>query len=151
MFGPAAVQAEATALGRLADRIPVAIRCRPRRRARRPRLGAVLAQLVMAFFPVSEADVQRVTCLERPDWRQQAEQTGFDFHTINGEPYWDESAYYAFTLEEIERDIEAPTGELDQMCRDLVARAVSDERILRSLSIPEAYWDLVAASWRRKR
>jgi glutathionylspermidine synthase len=108
-----------------------------------------LAQLVMAFFPVSEADVQRVTCLERPDWRQQAEQTGFDFHTINGEPYWDESAYYAFTLEEIERDIEAPTGELDQMCRDLVARAVSDERILRSLSIPQAYWDLVAASWRR--
>jgi glutathionylspermidine synthase len=95
------------------------------------------------------ADMRRVACTEREDWRQQAENTGFDFHTINGEPYWDESAYYAFTLEEIERDIEAPTAELDQMCRELVARAVCDERLLRALNIPETYWGLVAESWRR--
>ena len=30
------------------------------------------------------------------------------FHTIDGERYWDERAYYAFTLEQIEREIEAP-------------------------------------------
>ena len=38
---------------------------------------------------------------------------GFDFHTIDSAPYWVESAYYAFTLEQIERDIEAPTAELE--------------------------------------
>ncbi len=35
------------------------------------------------------------------------------------------------------------------MCRELVARALADERYLRRLKIPEAYWPLLAASWRR--
>lgn len=93
--------------------------------------------------------MQRITCEERPDWRAKAEATGFVFHTIDGAPYWDESAYYAFTLNEIEADIEAPTAELDGMCRELVARAVADDRILRLLRIPERYWTYIAASWKR--
>jgi glutathionylspermidine synthase len=93
--------------------------------------------------------LQRIACPERSDWRDLAAQVGFDFHTIGGAPYWDETAYYAFTLEEIERDIEAPTGELDSMCRELVARAVSDERMLRRLSIPERFWTYISASWKR--
>ena len=60
--------------------------------------------------------MQRITCPERDDWRQTAEQCGFDFHTMDGERYWDERAYYAFTLDEIERAIETPTGEIDAMC-----------------------------------
>ena len=47
--------------------------------------------------------MQRIACPERDDWRATAESAGFDFHTIDGERYWDERAYYAFTLEEIER------------------------------------------------
>ena len=74
---------------------------------------------------------------------------GFAFHTIDGARYWDERAYYAFTLKEIESDIEAPTGELDAMCRELVARAVDDERMLKVLHIPERYWTFIAASWKR--
>jgi glutathionylspermidine synthase len=93
--------------------------------------------------------VQRIPCDERADWRQKAEEAGFTFHTIEGERYWDERAYYAFTLEEIERDIEAPSGELDDMCRDLVARAVDDETILKRLAIPERFWTFIAASWKR--
>ena len=31
---------------------------------------------------------------------------GFDFHSIDGDPYWDESAYYCFTLQQIEDDLE---------------------------------------------
>ena len=31
-----------------------------------------------------------------------------DFHTLDGAPYWDESSAYAFTLEQVEADIEAP-------------------------------------------
>ena len=48
----------------------------------------------------------------RQHWQALAQEYGFNFHTINGEPYWDESAYYQFTLEQVERDIEDPTQEL---------------------------------------
>ncbi|WOH80104.1 glutathionylspermidine synthase family protein [Bradyrhizobium sp. BEA-2-5] len=94
--------------------------------------------------------MQRIACPERDDWRTTAENAGFTFHTIDGERYWDESAYYGFTLDEIERGIETPTGEIDAMCLELAGRAVKDERYLRRLKIPEAYWDLIAASSRRK-
>jgi len=93
--------------------------------------------------------MQRIACDERPDWRERAEEVGFDFHTIDGAPYWDESAYYGFTLAEIERDIEAASAELDRMCRELVARAVADDRMLRILRIPERFWTYLAASWKR--
>jgi glutathionylspermidine synthase len=93
--------------------------------------------------------MQRVSCPERDDWRATAEQCGFDFHTIDGERYWDERAYYAFTLDEIERQIEAPTAEIDAMCLELVGVAVDDEEYLRRLKIPEAFWPLIAESWYR--
>jgi len=93
--------------------------------------------------------VKRVEIAERPDWRASAEALGFRFHTIDGEVYWDERAYYAFTLEEIERDLEAPTGELHEMAMDLVADCVRDEALLKQLAIPEAYWDWIADSWRK--
>jgi glutathionylspermidine synthase len=93
--------------------------------------------------------MQRITCPERDDWRTTAEATGFDFHTIDGERYWDERAYYAFTLDEVERQIEAPTGEIDAMCLELVGRAIGDERYLRKLKIPEAFWPLISESWHR--
>jgi glutathionylspermidine synthase len=93
--------------------------------------------------------MQRIPVNERPDWRARAEQAGFVFHSIGGVPYWDESAYYAFTLREIEDDLEAPTAALDAMCRELVARAVEDDRILKRLAIPERFWNYIAASWKR--
>ena len=93
--------------------------------------------------------MQRIACDERADWREKAQQTGFTFHTIDGERYWDERAYYAFTLQQIERDIEDATAELERMCRELVGRIVTDERVLRRLAIPERFWNYIAASWKR--
>src|SRR6266576_97303 len=91
--------------------------------------------------------MQRIICPERSDWRTTAEETGFDFHTIDGERYWDERAYYAFSLEEIEHQIETPSGEIDAMCLELVSNAVDDENYLRRLKLPEAFWPLIAESW----
>jgi len=91
--------------------------------------------------------MQRIVCSERDDWRTTAESAGFDFHTIDGERYWDERAYYAFTLDEIERQIETPTGEIDAMCLELVDKAIDDENYLRRLKIPESYWPLICDSW----
>ena len=93
--------------------------------------------------------MQRLACRERDDWRATAQACGFDFHTIDGERYWDERACYAFTLDEIEHQIEAPSGEIDAMCLELVGRAIDDERCLRRLKIPEAFWPLIRDSWRR--
>ena len=94
--------------------------------------------------------MRRVASPVRANWRARAEEAGFAFHTIDGDPYWDESAYYAFTLREIEEDIEAPTEELHGMALDLVDDVVRDERHMRALEIPEPFWDLVARSWRER-
>ena len=94
--------------------------------------------------------MQRIVCPERDDWRDTATATGFAFHTLDGAPYWDESAYYAFSLAEIEQQVESATAEIDAMCTELVGRAIEDERTLRLLQIPEAFWTLIAASWKRR-
>ena len=92
--------------------------------------------------------MRRVACEERVNWRDIAHDTGFDFHTIDDAPYWVESAYYAFTLEQIERDIEAPTAELEAMCRELVAKAINDDRIMTTLQIPRPFWNWIARSFK---
>jgi glutathionylspermidine synthase len=94
--------------------------------------------------------MQRIACPERGDWRQTAADCGFDFHEIDGERYWDERACYAFTLEEIEGDIEEATAEIEAMCLELVDRALGDDAILSRLKIPQAFWPLLAASWERE-
>ncbi|OHV14810.1 hypothetical protein BK022_23655 [Methylorubrum extorquens] len=94
--------------------------------------------------------MRRFACGERLGWREIARDAGFAFHTIDGEPYWDESHAYAFTLAEIEDDIEGPSAELHALCLDFAAEAVADERILTSLAIPEPVWDTVRASWHRR-
>ena len=93
--------------------------------------------------------MQRIACPERDDWETTAAASGFVFYAPGGERYWDERAYYALSLDEIERGIEAPSGEIEGMCRELATRAVDDERTLRLLKIPESFWTYIAASWKR--
>lgn len=94
--------------------------------------------------------MQRIPCAERPDWREKAEAEGFGFHTMYGDIYWDESAYYRFTLAQIENDLEDPSAELHAMCLHLVDEVVQSEALLSQLAIPEPAWDLLRDSWRRR-
>jgi glutathionylspermidine synthase len=110
-------------------------------------MGTAMAMADTLTAAASRPAMQRIVCPERDDWRATAESSGFDFHTIDGERYWDERAYYAFTLEQIEGQIEQPTAEIDAMCLELVEKAIDDERDLRRLKIPEAFWPLISASW----
>jgi glutathionylspermidine synthase len=71
--------------------------------------------------------------------RETRRKTGFLFHSIGGEPYWDETAYYAFSLKEIEDDLEAPSAALEAMCIELVGCAVADEPGMKRLAIPERF------------
>ena len=94
--------------------------------------------------------MRRIATAPRPDWRAKAEALGFRFHTIDGAPYWDESAYYAFTLRQVEDDIEAPTQDLHDMAMSLVDEVVRSEALLSRLAIPATYWDWIARSWQRR-
>src|ERR1700687_1592303 len=112
--------------------------------ARRIDSTATPMATAMRMAAASDRTMQRLACPERDDWRLTADKTGFDFHTIDGERYWDERACYAFTMDEIETRIEQPTGEIDAMCLELVGCAVDDESTLRRLRIPEALWRLLS-------
>lgn len=86
----------------------------------------------------------------RQDWKRMAEASGFDFHSPGGTVYWDESHCYALTLAEIENGLEGPASELEGMCLDVASRAVIDDAVLTRLGIPEAYWSMIAASWKAR-
>ncbi|RXJ74407.1 hypothetical protein CS022_02010 [Veronia nyctiphanis] len=92
----------------------------------------------------------RVNTRPRSNWHQLAKEYGFGFHTMYGEPYWDESAYYQFNLKQIEEDIEAPTEEIHQMCLQVVDKVVRDDELLRRFCVPEAFWDSILNSWKRQ-
>ncbi|MHC6646331.1 glutathionylspermidine synthase family protein [Alteromonas sp. HB246098] len=92
----------------------------------------------------------RMPCQPRKGWQQLANEFGFHFHTMYGEPYWDESAYYQFTLSQIENDIEDPTAELHQMCLAVTEDVVNSEELLTRFCIPEQHWDLVRNSWNER-
>jgi glutathionylspermidine synthase len=94
--------------------------------------------------------VRRVQTQVRPNLQDRARELGFDVLEFDGEPYWDESAYYAFSLKEIEDDLEAPSNELAALCVELAGKIVGDERMLERLQIPRHAWDLIAESWRRR-
>lgn len=94
--------------------------------------------------------MKRIAIEERPWWQEQARDLGFRFHTIDGEKYWDESAYYQFSLKQVENDIEDVTQELHELAMALVDEVVASEQKLEQLCIPERHWDLVATSWRQR-
>ena len=93
--------------------------------------------------------MKKITLPERPDWRSHAEEVGFSFAEMHGEPYWDETSAYEFSLEQIENDIEDPATELHAMCREAVAQIIASEELMTRLAIPEAHRDLLVESWRR--
>ena len=92
--------------------------------------------------------MQRQATVPRADWRAHVERDlGFAFHTIDGSPYWDEAACYAFTAAEIDA-IEAATAELEQMALELVGRVVSaGAPAFERLAIAPAAWEGIERSW----
>ena len=94
--------------------------------------------------------MRRLSLEPRPDWRARADAVGFVWAHAAGEPYWDESAAYAFTLEQVEGHLEPAAAELHDLCLDLVDEAVRDEAVMARLAIPREQWDFVARSWRER-
>jgi glutathionylspermidine synthase len=82
----------------------------------------------------------------RANWRERCEQAGFFYHSMGG-TYWDESACYAFSAEQIDR-LEEVTAELHHLCLQAVKEAINSRR-LAEFAIPERFHELVAQSWAR--
>lgn len=91
--------------------------------------------------------MKRIATDERADWQAKAEAMGFTWNHVDGAQYWDERAYYAFALAEVEDGIEEPARELHAMCLDLVADVVKSEELMARLAIPEGSRDDVQDSW----
>ena len=94
--------------------------------------------------------MHRTSVIQRPDLQETALEHGFEYRAGDGIPYWDETAYYRFTLRQIEEDIELPAAEIEAMCFQLLDHSLVDETLYHRLCIPEAYWDYVADSWRKR-
>ena len=90
----------------------------------------------------------RMSINERPNWQAMAAEYGFKFHTMYGERYWDESAYYQLSLEQVEQGIEEPTEEIHQMCLAVVDAVINDDQLMHKFRIPEQQWDFVRTSWK---
>lgn len=92
--------------------------------------------------------MRRLATTPRPDWREHVERDlGFAFHTINDAPYWDETACYVFTAAQVD-ELEAATGELEQMALELVDRVVrSGDEAYERLRIPPSARGAVEHSW----
>jgi glutathionylspermidine synthase len=76
-----------------------------------------------------------------------AERLGFAFAEIAGAPYWDETACYVFTADEIDT-LEAATAELDLRCMEAVAYAVAKD-LNGPLGIPDGAWPIVKRSFEK--
>ena len=79
----------------------------------------------------------------RPNWQKRVEEYGLYYHTLRGEPYWDESACYQFTAYEIDT-IELATQTLHDMCLELVQEVI-DKRMFGLFLIPKEFEEYVIA------
>ncbi|PBC84555.1 Glutathionylspermidine synthase [Streptomyces sp. 2224.1] len=98
--------------------------------------------------------MERHTIEPRPGWQQTVEAQGLIYPLTRYpddslRPYWDESAYYSFTLPEVEA-LEDVVEELHGMCLAAADHLVEQDR-LADLGIEDPRLArLVAESWRRR-
>ncbi len=69
--------------------------------------------------------MERRLITPRANWQEQVERLGFGFHTIDGSIYWDESAYYHFTVSQVD-ELEQATEALQSMCNQAVAAVIQE-------------------------
>jgi glutathionylspermidine synthase len=92
--------------------------------------------------------MRRIKIEPRKDWRNIVELQGLVFHTTQNKPYWDESAYYSFSMDQVD-EIEAATEELNEMCLKAVQHVI-DNNLFEMFHIPEAAAPVIAKAWAAK-
>jgi len=91
--------------------------------------------------------MERMKTEPRSGWQAIVESQGMYYHTLDGEPYWDESAYYRFHAGQIDL-IEKATYELDRLCLEAVEHVIQN-KLFNHFQIPEPFIPFVIQSWER--
>ncbi len=88
--------------------------------------------------------MERIKIQPRNQWQDAVEKLGFGFHSTNV-PYWDESAYYSFSMDEVLL-IEKATAEMWDKCLGAVQHVI-DNNLYHQFHIPEFIIPLIEKSW----
>ncbi|MDQ2731285.1 MAG: glutathionylspermidine synthase family protein [Armatimonadota bacterium] len=89
--------------------------------------------------------MDRIPSQPRPDWQKTVESQGFLFHHTDTETYWDETAYYRFTAQEVD-DLEAATYALNEMCLAAVQHVI-DAGLWQRFAISPSLIPFITQSW----
>lgn len=98
--------------------------------------------------------MERRTITPRPGWQRTVEEQGLIYPLTrhpDGElrPYWDESAYYVFSLPEVEA-LEGVVEELHAMCLAAAGHLVEQDRLAELGITDPRLVALVTEAWRRR-
>jgi len=88
--------------------------------------------------------MKRVTIAARADYTKKLDDLSFKFHSLNN-IYWDESAMYQFSMDEILK-MEAATNEVYQMCLKAVQHVI-DNDLYSEFNIDPILIDSIVESW----
>ena len=89
--------------------------------------------------------MQRIEIAPRPEWERRVEEVALVYHTSEGRPYWNESAYYAFSAAQVDV-LEAATNDLHEMCLAAVQHVI-DRDLFARLGIPPHAVPLIRRTW----
>jgi len=89
--------------------------------------------------------MRRVSVRPRSGWQKKVESHGLIWHTVNGQPYWNESACYRFSARQID-EIEAATAELYRISMQGVQHVI-DNNLFDQLGIPQFIVPLIVRAW----
>lgn len=92
--------------------------------------------------------MERLALKPRSGWQNILESQGMAYHTIDGSPYWDESACYRFSAQQVDA-LESATQELHRMSLEAV-REVIRRDLFDRFRIPREFVRLVIKSWEKE-
>ncbi|MFF4904427.1 glutathionylspermidine synthase family protein [Streptomyces sp. NPDC001260] len=98
--------------------------------------------------------MRRHTITPRPGWQRTVEEQGLVYPLTRHpdgslRPYWDESAYYSFTLDEVEA-LEEVVEELHRMCLAAAEHIVTEGRLPELGITDPRVAEAVTEAWRRR-
>ena len=88
--------------------------------------------------------MERITTQPRNNWQAAVEKLGFGFHSSEV-PYWDETAYYRFSIDEINQ-LENATAKLWDMCLVAVQHVI-DKKRYSEFKIPAHFIPYIEKTW----
>lgn len=89
--------------------------------------------------------MKRVPNTPRPNWQAEVEKWGLIYHTFEGKPYWNESAYYTISPAEV-TILEDATRELSRICLEAVD-VVIREQCWADFAITPEVGEIIASEW----